>query len=68
MVELKHYVELEDIIHVAMKVKRQLNRNGTNRYPLGSSGSNPSWKLKYDNSKGDRDVSKSRTEVSKERE
>lgn len=28
MVELQHYVELEDMIHVAMKVKRQLKRKG----------------------------------------
>lgn len=28
---LQHYVELEDMLHVAMKVERQLNRKGTTR-------------------------------------
>lgn len=39
MVELQHYVKLEDVLHIAMKVERRLKRKGTTRY---SSGSNPS--------------------------
>ena len=45
IVELQHYVELEDMIHMAMKVERQLKRRGSSRFgvatPLGSSSS---WK------------------------
>jgi hypothetical protein len=28
VVELQHYVELEDIIHIAMKVERKIKRRG----------------------------------------
>ncbi|KAL2480613.1 Retrotrans gag domain-containing protein [Abeliophyllum distichum] len=38
IVELQHYVELEDMVHMAMKVERQLKRKGAARY---SSKSNP---------------------------
>lgn len=38
IVELQYYVELEDMLHVATKVKRQLKRKRTAKYP---SGSNP---------------------------
>lgn len=44
VVELQHYVELEDMLHVAMKVERQLKRKGAARQPLGTSSVNPSWK------------------------
>lgn len=30
-VELQHYVEIEDMVHMAMKVERQLKRKGTTR-------------------------------------
>lgn len=33
--ESQHYVKLEDILHVAMKVERQLKRERIARYPLG---------------------------------
>ena len=40
IVELQHYVELEDMVHMAMKVERQLKRRGASRFgvatPLGS--------------------------------
>ena len=29
VVELEHYVELEEMVHMAMKVERQLKRKGT---------------------------------------
>ena len=29
VVELQHYVELEDMVHMAVKVERQLKRKGT---------------------------------------
>jgi deoxyinosine 3'endonuclease (endonuclease V) len=31
VVELQHYMELEDIIHIATKVDRQIKRRGTTR-------------------------------------
>ena len=39
----QYYMELEDMVHMAMKVERQLKKKGTTRYILASS--NP-WKLK----------------------
>uniref|UniRef100_A0A2N9IIZ7 CCHC-type domain-containing protein n=1 Tax=Fagus sylvatica TaxID=28930 RepID=A0A2N9IIZ7_FAGSY len=45
VVELQHYVELEDMVHMAMKVERQLKRKGTARY---TSVSNTTWKSKWD--------------------
>uniref|UniRef100_A0A2N9F1W5 Retrotransposon gag domain-containing protein n=1 Tax=Fagus sylvatica TaxID=28930 RepID=A0A2N9F1W5_FAGSY len=32
VIELQHYVEIEDMVHMAMKVERQLKRKGTARY------------------------------------
>jgi ferredoxin len=43
VVELQHYVELEDMVHMATKVERQL-RKGHAR-PTFNSGSSSSWKL-----------------------
>ena len=43
--ELQHYVEIEDMVHMAMKVERQLKRKGTARY---TSVSNTTWKSKWD--------------------
>ena len=38
VVELQHYVELEDMLHMAIKVERQLKRKGTRSFQnLGSS-------------------------------
>ena len=37
VVELHYYVELKDMVHMAMKVERQLKRKGTTRYTLASS-------------------------------
>ena len=41
IVELQHYVELEDMVHIAMKVERQLKWRGSSRFrvatPSGSS-------------------------------
>jgi len=42
IVELHHYMELEDMVHMAMKVERQL-REGHVR-PMFNSGSSSSWK------------------------
>uniref|UniRef100_A0A2N9HZ02 RNA-directed DNA polymerase n=1 Tax=Fagus sylvatica TaxID=28930 RepID=A0A2N9HZ02_FAGSY len=45
VIELQHYVEIEDMVHMAMKVERQLKRKGTARY---TSVSNTTWKSKWD--------------------
>ena len=40
VVELQHYVELEDMVHIAIKVERQLKRKGTRSFQNpGSSAS-----------------------------
>jgi hypothetical protein len=45
VIELQHYVEIEDMVHMAMKVERQLKRKRTARY---TSVSNTTWKSKWD--------------------
>jgi uncharacterized protein (DUF2249 family) len=45
VVELHHYVEVEDMVHMAMKVERQLQRNGAAMY---TSVSSTPWKPKWD--------------------
>ena len=66
VVELQHYVELEDMVHMAMKVERQLKRKGPTKY---SSVSTPTWKSKWvHNETHDKAISKSKTETSKSKE
>jgi hypothetical protein len=57
IIELQHYVEVEDMVHMAMKVERQLKRKGTARY---TSVSNTTWKSKWD--KNDPAEAKRKTE------
>ena len=64
-VELQHYVELEDMVHMAMKIEKQLKSKGTTRYDSrSSSGSNSSWKSNWKN-KDDKPLNKPRDDVSK---
>ena len=45
VVELQHYVELEDMVHMAMKVERQLKRRVSSRFGVATpSGSSSPWK------------------------
>ena len=45
VVELRHYVEVEDVVHMAMKVERQLKKSSSSStQPYGSSSS---WKNKW---------------------
>ena len=45
VVELQHYVELEDMVHMAMKVKRQLKGKGSSRFGAATpSCSSSLWK------------------------
>ena len=39
VVKLQHYVELEDMVHMTMKVERQLNRKSSFKYGDQSSSS-----------------------------
>ena len=43
VVELQHYVELEDVVHMAIKVERQLRRGRTTKpdFPFAGSSSRP---------------------------
>jgi hypothetical protein len=59
IIELQHYVEVEDMVHMAMKVERQLKRKGTAWY---TSVSNTTWKSKWD--KNDPAEAKRKTEPS----
>ncbi|KAH9724547.1 Endonuclease [Citrus sinensis] len=61
VVDLLHYVELEDMVHMAMKVERQLKKKGSSRTNLGSSSS---WKSKW--SKDEKVVSKPKIEPIKD--
>ena len=46
VVELQSYVELEELVHLAIKVERQLKRKGSTQ-PEAYSGSSSGWKLNY---------------------
>jgi len=46
IVELKYYIELKDIAHMAMKVERKLKRKN-NTQKVVNSGLFLSWKLNY---------------------
>ncbi|KAH9734857.1 hypothetical protein KPL71_017535 [Citrus sinensis] len=61
VVDLQHYVELEDMVHMAMKMEQQLKKKGSIRTNLGSSSS---WKSKW--SKDEKVVSKPKIELIKD--
>ena len=42
VVELQHYMELEDMVHMAIKVEQQLKRKGTRSFQ--NLGSSTSWR------------------------
>jgi hypothetical protein len=44
-VEMQHYVELEDMVHMAIKVEQQLKRGGGTR--TGHNSSSTSWKSSH---------------------
>ena len=45
LVELHHYVELEDMVQLAIKIENQLKRRGSNTWQNPSSSS--SWRLNF---------------------
>uniref|UniRef100_A0A2N9IDE6 Retrotransposon gag domain-containing protein n=1 Tax=Fagus sylvatica TaxID=28930 RepID=A0A2N9IDE6_FAGSY len=59
VVELQHYVELEDMVHMAIKVERQLKRKGTRSFQ--NPGSSTSWKSNWRKDEGA--VLKSKTDT-----
>ncbi|KAI4294771.1 hypothetical protein MLD38_040902 [Melastoma candidum] len=50
VVELQHYVELEEVVHMAMKVERQLKKGGRSSSRFESSNSNSKWTSKHEGS------------------
>ncbi|GKV50463.1 hypothetical protein SLEP1_g57164 [Rubroshorea leprosula] len=67
VVELQHYVELEDMVHMAMKVERQLKRKGATSRTGQNSGSSSSWKLNW-SKKEENSAFKPKTAASKSKE
>ncbi|XP_030930820.1 uncharacterized protein LOC115956645 [Quercus lobata] len=64
VVELQHYVELEDMVHMAIKVEQQLKRKGTRSFQNPSSST--SWRSNGRKDKGA--IFKSKTEPPKRRD
>ncbi|GKV06999.1 hypothetical protein SLEP1_g18811 [Rubroshorea leprosula] len=67
VVELQHYVELEDMVHMATKVEWQLKRKGATSRARQNSGSSSSWKLNW-SKKEENSVFKPKTAASKSKE
>jgi hypothetical protein len=44
VVKLQHCVELEDMVHMAMKVERQIKRWGSTRFQTNSTSSSLTWR------------------------
>ncbi|KAF7832987.1 Transposon Ty3-G Gag-Pol polyprotein [Senna tora] len=55
VVELQHYVETEDLVHMAMKVERQLKKGGRSSSKFETRGST-NWKTKWEYSSKNRDI------------
>ena len=44
VVELQHYVELEDMVHMAIKIENQVKRRGSSNTLSAPSRSSSTWK------------------------
>jgi len=44
VVELQHCVELEDMVHMATKMERQIKRRGSTRFQINSASSSSTWR------------------------
>ncbi|KAJ9175369.1 hypothetical protein P3X46_013932, partial [Hevea brasiliensis] len=64
IVELHHYVELEDMVHMAMKVERQLKSKSKFG---GNAGTSSSWKSNWKKEDREKDVSKYKKNEEKEK-
>jgi len=47
VVELQHCVELEDMVHMATKVDRQIKRRGSTRFQTNSTSSSSTWRPNF---------------------
>lgn len=54
VIELHHYVKLEEMVHMAIKVERQLKFKGENITPSSNLGLNSSLKASWGKSKEDK--------------
>ncbi|XP_062103649.1 uncharacterized protein LOC133814742 [Humulus lupulus] len=64
VVELQHYVELNDMLHMAIKVECQLNKKGSTRMGQ-SSGSSSTWNQNW-SKKDEKPQSKNKVEAPKD--
>ena len=44
MVELQHYVELEDMVYMAIKIENQVKRRGSSNIGFSPGPSSSTWK------------------------
>ena len=49
IVELQHYVDVEDMVHMAIKVEKQLKQKKLSKSTYGSSSSSKPWKSDWKN-------------------
>ena len=61
-IELHHYVELEDLVHMAMKVERQLKRGGTRPKPAPHHPNTTSWRTNFPKKEENSSTSKAKFE------
>jgi len=52
VIELQHCVELEDMVHMATKVDRQIKRRGSTHFQTNSASSSLTWRLNLKREKG----------------
>ena len=65
IVELHHYIDLEEMVYMAIKVERQLKKKTVSRF---SSGPSSSWKPRWGNEKRDGTTSRFQSEPPKLKE
>ena len=61
-IELHHYVELEDLVHMAIKVERQLKRGGTRPRPFPQTSSAAPWRSNHPMKEENQSTSKAKPE------
>ena len=63
MVELQHYVELEDMVHMAIKIENQVKRRGSSNTRSAHGPSSSTWKLNQSRKKEKPPNTKPKTEL-----
>ncbi|GFS39345.1 hypothetical protein Acr_00g0062420 [Actinidia rufa] len=61
-IEIHHYVELEDLVHMAIKVERQLKKGGTRPKPVIQTFSSAPWRSNYPKKEESSSTSKAKSE------